>query len=177
MASKVRPVPWPTQPGSVRPGKRPRGGDQRPDFGGPPVFTSHVCHKGVLMIENGGKKWGWINSGFQLIVAHLFPCGKDHLGGFPQWSHVKDLLISPHLRVAAKNRHKDADGLKSGYPWSIWIVDLAVVVQTVLGSHFGLGEFTTHFRTYFSGDWDVHWGYDLDFDSWPLAFGLALRPE
>ena len=23
---------------------------------------------------------------------------------------------------------------------------------------------TTHFRTYFSGDWDVHWGYDLGFD-------------
>ena len=21
-----------------------------------------------------------------------------------------------------------------------------------------VGEFTTHFRTYFSGDWDVHWG-------------------
>ena len=23
----------------------------------------------------------------------------------------------------------------------------------------GIGEFTTHFRTYFSGDRDVHWGY------------------
>ena len=22
----------------------------------------------------------------------------------------------------------------------------------------------------FSGDWDVHWGYDLDFDPWPLCF-------
>ena len=28
----------------------------------------------------------------------------------------------------------------------------------------GIGEFTTHF----SGDWDVHWGYDLDFDPWPF---------
>ena len=28
------------------------------------------------------------------------------------------------------------------------------------------GRCTTHFRTYFSGDWDVHWGY-LDFDPWP----------
>ena len=35
---------------------------------------------------------------------------------------------------------------------------MAVVVRTVLGSHFGVGEFTTHVRTYFSGDWDVHWG-------------------
>ena len=24
-----------------------------------------------------------------------------------------------------------------------------------IGAHFGVGEFT-HFRTYFSGDWDVH---------------------
>ena len=48
---------------------------------------------------------------------------------------------------------------------------LAVVVKTVLGSHFGVGDFTTHFRTYFSGDWDVHWGYDLDFDPWPTLLG------
>ena len=27
--------------------------------------------------------------------------------------------------------------------------------------HFGVGEFTTHFRTYFSGNWDVHWGYGI----------------
>ena len=38
-----------------------------------------------------------------------------------------------------------------------------MVVKTVLGSHFGVGEFATHFRTYFS-DWiesDVHWGYGI----------------
>ena len=37
---------------------------------------------------------------------------------------------------------------------------LTVVVKTILGSHFGVGELTTHFRTYFSGDWDVQ-------DPWP----------
>ena len=38
------------------------------------------------------------------------------------------------------------------------------------GSHFGgVGEFTAHFRTCFSGDWDVHWGYDFDFDPWPCV--------
>ena len=31
------------------------------------------------------------------------------------------------------------------------------------------GGCTTHFSTYFSGDWDVHWGYDLDFDPWPYT--------
>ena len=30
-----------------------------------------------------------------------------------------------------------------------------------MGSHFGVAEFTTQLRTYFSGDWDVHWGYGL----------------
>ena len=44
-------------------------------------------------------------------------------------------------------------------------------IKTVLGSHFGVGEFTTHFRTYSSGDWDVHWGGNRDFDSWPNMFG------
>ena len=33
---------------------------------------------------------------------------------------------------------------------------------------FGVGEFTTHFRAYLSGDWDVHCGYDLDFEK-PMA--------
>ena len=28
-------------------------------------------------------------------------------------------------------------------------------------SHFGVGKFTTHFRTYSGGDWDVHWGYEV----------------
>ena len=31
--------------------------------------------------------------------------------------------------------------------------------STPMGSHFGVGEFTTHFRTYLGGDGDVHWGY------------------
>ena len=35
---------------------------------------------------------------------------------------------------------------------------VAVVVKTVLVPCWLVGEFTTHFRIYFSGDWDVHWG-------------------
>ena len=31
----------------------------------------------------------------------------------------------------------------------------------LLASRLGVGEFTTHFRTYFSGDWNVHWGYGV----------------
>ena len=44
-----------------------------------------------------------------------------------------------------------------------------------MGSHFGVGEFTTHLKTYFGGDWDVHWGYDFDFDPWPHCFAELLK--
>ena len=38
----------------------------------------------------------------------------------------------------------------------------------------GLGEFTTQFRTYFSGAWDVHWAHGLDFDPGPFGVGSSL---
>ena len=59
---------------------------------------------------------------------------------------------------------------------------VAVVVKTVLGSHFGgrcttragfiladfvVGEFTTHFRTYFSGWIGMFTGGKPGFDPWP----------
>ena len=50
------------------------------------------------------------------------------------------------------------------------------MVKTILGSHFGVGEFTTHFRTYFrGGDYDVHCKYDLDLVPWPHAFWAVER--
>ena len=39
------------------------------------------------------------------------------------------------------------------------------------------GRCTIHFRTHFSGDWDVHWGYDLDFDPWPCGNNLKLLAQ
>ena len=44
---------------------------------------------------------------------------------------------------------------------------MAVVVKTDGIPFWWVGEFTTHFRLYFTGDWDVHWGYDLAFEPWP----------
>ena len=35
------------------------------------------------------------------------------------------------------------------------------VEEERLAVNLGIGEFSTHFRTYFSGDWDVHWGYGI----------------
>ena len=52
-----------------------------------------------------------------------------------------------------------------------------MVVKNRFGIPFWLvGEFTTHFRTDFSRDWDAHWGYDLDFDPWPLGLGVRKPP-
>ena len=39
--------------------------------------------------------------------------------------------------------------------------------------HFGVGA--PPLLVYFSGDWDVHCGYDLDFDPWPIG-SLPLNP-
>ena len=36
-----------------------------------------------------------------------------------------------------------------------------------MGSHFGVGA--PPILAYFTGDWDVHWGYDLGFDPWPFV--------
>ena len=43
--------------------------------------------------------------------------------------------------------------------------------------HFGVGEFTTHFRTYFSGGiGDVHWGTIWGFDPWPYNwYGILTQ--
>ena len=67
---------------------------------------------------------------------------------------------------------KERDELGWGF-WGVGVAYVAVVVKTN-GIPFW-GRCTTHFGTYFSGDWDVHWGYDLDFDPWPClrCFGFV----
>ena len=42
--------------------------------------------------------------------------------------------------------------------------------------HFGIGA--PPILVHFSGDWDVHWGYDSGFDPWPFRVGHGLtEPE
>ena len=61
------------------------------------------------------------------------------------------LLLELQHRLRASPTHSDgfAGGVKYGCG------------SKLMGSHVGVDEFTTHFRTYFSGDWDVHWGYGV----------------
>ena len=53
----------------------------------------------------------------------------------------------------------------------IWLV----LSKPFLGSHFGLfGEFTTHVRTDSSGDWDVHWGHDLNLTHGHICMAICF---
>ena len=63
-------------------------------------------------------------------------------------------LRSPVPRNGRRRGSKGGAGVVSGVP--MWLR-----LSKPMGSHFGVGEFTTHFRTYFTGDWDVHWGYGI----------------
>ena len=42
----------------------------------------------------------------------------------------------------------------------------------------GIGEFATHFRLpVLVGHWDVHWGYDVDFEPWPFVGTKEISHE
>ena len=63
------------------------------------------------------------------------------------------------LVFAAEPQGGDRIDLPYGHGSKLMVMYLSLQGLWLLGSHFGVSEFTTHFRTYFSGDWDVHWGY------------------
>ena len=77
-------------------------------------------------------------------------------GTFDPWPclffHVRVVFL--HLGVLSMGSSKDFCGRGCQHRFGIpfWLV----------------GEVTTNFRTYFSWDWDVHWGYGL------LTHGLVL---
>ena len=75
------------------------------------------------------------------------------------------------LGVQRSRPERFADGVRTSEAGHVDQIPcrMAVVVKTVLGSHFGAGEFTTHFRTYLSG-WDVHWGMIWLLAPWPAMW-------
>ena len=50
---------------------------------------------------------------------------------------------------------------------NIWNPRLDAAVGQNQWYHFGVGALPI--LVYFDGDWDVHRGYDLDFDPWPCS--------
>ena len=71
------------------------------------------------------------------------------------------VLLRGVLPACGPNRPREAS--RDGW------LHVAVVVK-INGIPFWLvGEFATHFRTYFSGAWDVHWGYGV------LTHGHVVR--
>ena len=81
---------------------------------------------------------------------------RQEWGSWTEWSSCTKTCDGGQKRHAAYG--------SCAHEW-LWL-------KTVLGSHFGVGEFTTHFRTNIGGDWDVAWGHDLDFDPWPNEWKL-----
>ena len=47
-----------------------------------------------------------------------------------------------------------------------------VCVRQLAVGHFGVGA--PPILVYFSGVWDIHWGYDLGFDPWPASATESL---
>ena len=82
---------------------------------------------------------------------------------FPQRDEAgkvqKEILCCSAVGTPKETKHGPI-GMRNGIPF--WLV----------------GEFTTHFRTYFTGDGDGHWGYEIltrgQMDNWwrPLGFPL-----
>ena len=68
------------------------------------------------------------------------------------------MLVSVALFAVLKGETRSrttilSDSLKNDTPKWLWV--------KTNGTSLGVGELTTHFRTYFSGDWDVHLGYGI----------------
>ena len=96
---------------------------------------------------------------------------KKNFEGRPGFSLFQELRLTVPEGVppgSARSRVLGSFGVR-GHRVGFSHVNVAVVIRTVLRSHFGVGEFTAHFRTYFRCDWDVHCNYDLDFYPCPCS--------
>ena len=104
---------------------------------------------------------------------------------FPPSCHIKSCALSKRkacnlctglICVWVKNRYPKWLSLVNGHddstfdPYSYTYIIWSWVKTNRIPFW---GRCTTHFRTYFSGDWDVLWGYDLDFDPWPHVWILS----
>ena len=111
------------------------------------------------------------------------PIGVSKNGG-PCW-HLEALCRDAIFRSVPCHRHgllrppaqrqRGADGGGAAWLNSVFENRFGFAWQNRLGIPFWLvGEFTTRFRTYFRGDWDVLWG-NRGFDPWPFGWALGCR--
>ena len=102
----------------------------------------------LLLHRTPVEQKGKANRNQGLTSAPPFPAFIEwHPFESRRFPEVEGVLVGPGLPAERTGLDVSEGQPKEHY--------MTVVVKTVLGSHFGLGEFTTHFRTYFSGDWDV----------------------
>ena len=141
------------------------GSGSKLDTAGPKGSPQKKCH-GMIVV-----RLSLCNSSVQVFSAHVALCKFSLRVSLHKFSVQKktcaQALAEPTLHFAAKFC---VQFLYTGSRWCLWAHWPCASVQLSLRNsaclavgqnqwyHFGVGEFTTHFRTYFSGDWDVHWG-------------------
>ena len=148
----------------LNPQKPSSGGTKGPSGIGFEVHTHHACWCPIFL--NG--YYSYYSSSFKGLCGRIeVPRGGAELPKVQHHVTAEGPLRGRALRAAAQeeghsttavSRLDQRLGFTRSTPFGCG--------STPMGSHFGVGEFTTHFRTYF-GDWDVHWGYGI----WILTHG------
>ena len=77
------------------------------------------------------------------------------------WEVSQDLPISPKSPLTPRSAPRSPPPEKKHRGRQVRAWDEGGHTKAVRKTWLWVGEFTTHFRTYFSGDWDVHWGYGI----------------
>ena len=79
-----------------------------------------------------------------------------------EYPHLKGrLLFEAILRQIRRSSRQRRRGMESGLPWLDKIFPRDVAVGQHQWDPLLVGRCTTHSRTDFCGDWDVHWGYGV----------------
>ena len=124
--------------------------------------------------KGGGDVEYWLSSAGKRTVftrRGLFVVGQPYCHQ-PVWDEIHSRERLDLFCVGRFARRLKAEHCRPHKPSTPHTVTQMAVGQNQW-YHFGVGA--PPILVYFSGDWDVHWGYDLGFDPWPDS-GACGRP-
>ena len=135
----------------------------------PPLWRGPRCRRWCLLGRGSGGSSHRSQSRETKQVSSLWGKPRSHFGSgiltsIWVWVKIKQPGIGPQVLVYVS--------ICQGFIFSTDFDPQPYSCGSKLTVPFW-GRRTTHLRTYFSGDWDVHWGYDLDFDPWPYFVWVA----
>ena len=115
-----------------------------------PLTQAHRFPFWLVCLKTRGP---WFRWGYSIYQGHLF---------FQKFTYAQAMLVPfPHFpQENDKLQPGGEEALCQRFP--LCASRCGCGCQNRFGIPvLGIGEFTTHFRAYFSGDWDVHWGYGV----------------